>query len=138
MLYIEVLFYSVYTSLLLLFIKNIKVLYIILSKNDQKRIKVVHWKSKYESYNKLRDKNWVMLGEPTKFKYYTTGLDLFLEKFSYDERIEEVYKYSEISLPKYYKSDNFIISLPIINHFFTLLNIIFGKARLMPKKNILE
>lgn len=123
-------YYIFFGSLSLLFIKNIKVLYIVLSKNKQKTIKVVHWKSKNESYNKLRDKNWIMLGKPTKFKYYTTGLYFFLEKFSYDERIEEVYKYSEITLPKYYKSDSFIMSLPLINHYFTLLNIIFGRARL--------
>lgn len=119
---------------LLLFIKNIKVLYIILSKNEQKTIKVVHWKSKYEPYNELRDKNWVMLGEPTKFKYYTTGLDLFKKEFSYDERIEEIYKYSEITLPKYYKSDGKIIYLPFINQFLTIINIIFGRARLIIKE----
>ncbi|PZQ08214.1 MAG: hypothetical protein DI567_02210 [Aliarcobacter butzleri] len=127
-------YYIFFGSLSLLFIKNIKVLYIILSKNEQKTIKVVHWKSKYESYNKLQDKTWVMIGEPTKFKYYTTGLDLFKKEFSYDERIEEIYKYSEITLPKYYKSDGKIIYLPFINQFLTIINIIFGRARLIIKE----
>lgn len=115
---------------LLLFIKNIKVLYIVLSKNEQKTIKVVHWKSKYEPYSELRDKSWIMLGNPTKFKYYTTGLDFFQEKFSYDERIEEIYKYSEITFPRYYKGDGKIVYLPFINQFLTIINIIFGRARL--------
>ncbi|MDN5062272.1 hypothetical protein O8C86_10530 [Aliarcobacter butzleri] len=75
-----------------------------------------------------------MIGEPTKFKYYTTGLDLFKKEFSYDERIEEIYKYSEITLPKYYKSDGKIIYLPFINQFLTIINIIFGRARLIIKE----